>query len=1244
VWAGLFWGGRISHKNDHPIRYYTENYPNAPTAVEVGEDAGVDSIDVSTIGTQNIKLKIDSGSYNDVISSTFHTSGQTYSAYADVSSVLQATSLTKDKHVFTVANLTTMEGRENSPGAFGGWALVVIYAETHEYGKPRNISIYNGFIDIQDDDDPITISGFKLPTSGDVLAQLSVFSGEGEHLYGYRADHHDKHDWMKISSDGSSYSYMPGLTAGDHVGNRDNTFNAQLDNILRDHIDGEYNDLAINNVGVDIDNYDVSNLMTSYRDVDQNISEVKIKTSSDWDYITLSMIAFSAELYIPELCYDYTLDIDGHVIPSVNNEIQTPFGNFGKPLTTSLYLKSLEGDIDLTNVNVNYSIGNTNQVTYNVCPQSTTYISETGQYDYSPACEFTYNASNNGFGMFIGKNKTVTSGGTISAFEERYIKFESDLHTSNINTDFQFSVDYTVDYGSGAVPLHQIFTIDDLCVPTNQGFLPELGFFNITDSSNNYDEWNLYTQVSRRPFNLKLYAYAFDANDYLTPVSNDLNLSVEVEVIRADNFNRDANTACNDEHSIMANVLPKFLHFTPGANGKMVEFGYTANELDFAYRSAAMRIWYLTDVEGNGIVLDNHNCTRNTQAECVELYNDRYIPDTRCSVQCNLNNTSLGNCYECLRSNYGRKVCSRDNFAVRPESFITQIYDSNQSNDTQDPSNHIANSVVTATEFSLVSGYDYRFDINSTSHVNDVATPRYIQHFEPGSATHYIRMNWWPDGHTVSNCNDEGNKTISLNIFNGSNVNPITDITYVDKVNQIGKYRFEVYDQNWSSADWAASQMLHHIGQYADYYIDGTDCIKNSDTVSATGTVGKQGCVISSAHTNNNTGEEYKYLYAQYYPYEFDMSSLTYGARPGNDASNNAFVYINTPDLNLYPDGIDENMSYNVQGTFFAAGKDGGHLSNFVENCYADSVDMSLHQNYNHIVPTQTPELSYDLIDRNTIDNTTSRIRENGNFADTTDSATPLIIDQRQEHFVGDMNGSLNMDLGYNFVRTNDVELNPRSMYMRDFNITYTTPPADIFADLDEHHKIFGNVDIDQNVTFVYGRVKPAKTFYDDITAGNVNTPVSIVLYCDLGYTECQNRGILALLSQTNEFDWWKSVDHNQANGDGNIELSSVPASALNSTTVNINANGTNDTVNINNGGVVPLTVPVNLVVDDLLNPGPVPYTDRWLIFNPESAILPPIPFYRVRFIGSTGWAGYGDTGHVVGGTVSQNKNKSLEW
>ena len=187
---------------------------------------------------------------------------------------------------------------------------------------------------------------------------------------------------------------------------------------------------------------------------------------SNNDYITPSMMAFSAELYVPELCYDYTLDIDGHVLDSINNEIQTPFGGFGQDLTTVLYLKSLEGDIPLSNMSANYRIFDTTHLVYKDC---STEISETGEYDYSDACSYTYAPSNAGFSMYIGSGKTTSSGGIINALENRYIKCDSEFKWLRVNTRIEFSGDNSVNYKAGEILLRIIFAPNYRCAPANEG-------------------------------------------------------------------------------------------------------------------------------------------------------------------------------------------------------------------------------------------------------------------------------------------------------------------------------------------------------------------------------------------------------------------------------------------------------------------------------------------------------------------------------------------------------------------------------------------------------------------------------------------------------------------------------------------------------------------------------------------------------------------------------------------------------
>jgi hypothetical protein len=71
------------------------------------------------------------------------------------------------------------------------------------------------------------------------------------------------------------------------------------------------------------------------------------------------------------------------------------------------------------------------------------------------------------------------------------------------------------------------------------------------------------------------------------------------------------------------------------------------------------------------------------------------------------------------------------------------------------------------------------------------------------------------------------------------------------------------------------------------------------------------------------------------------------------------------------------------------------------------------------------------------------------------------------------------------------------------------------------------------------------------------------------------------------------------------------------------------------------MTIPVNLVRESDLSST---YTNEWLIYNANDPILTPSPFYKVRFIGTSGWAGYGDTGHVVETNASVKKHNRLEW
>jgi uncharacterized repeat protein (TIGR01451 family) len=1255
LWAGLFWQGSANNRNSGFKQRRAKkngagfNYKNVTSN---------EAYSIASSPAKEILIKIDTdATYTPVIANRLNydeehgSFGGYYAAFADVTAFVQGKNLSKGEHTVTVANITSNEGREDNVGNYAGWSLVIIYKEdpSNDLSIPKNISIYQGFkvingngtIPTPERIQEIPITGFKLPSEGPVNAKLSVFAGEGEEIYGSTGTTFDKILLKRTAS--SPEEDIP------NISDPSNIFDAHLAGVSRD----VSNDNAIGNAnGIDVDDYNVSGILEDFRDEDTNTNSLIIKMFSNDDYVIINMLAFSAELYVPKLCYDYTLDIAGDVLRSSDNQIKTPFGDQGDKLTTVIYLQSLDGDVPLDNIDIEYSIVDTAQVHYNSLLCSTE-ISETGKYDYSDACPYMHDASNAGFGMYIGTGKSGLGGGRINPNEDRYIKFDTEFSGSTIDTNFKFKVNYTVDFGSGEAVLGKEFYEKDRCEPASDGYTPILGFFNITDSSNQFpnNKWNLYTQTSRRAFDLNLLAY--DASDPRYPIGSNLNLSVEVEMIRADNFARDANTACNDPHSKLDDVPVQFVHFD---NSKDKIFGYTSSEVNLAYRNVAMRIWYLTDVNGTGSLTDDHNCTRSSQNACIDLYKRDYTTGGNCSSECA--DTSTVGCYDCLRTSYGHKVCSRDNFAIRPESFVLEVRDSNESEDTTKPNNTIANSTTSSAPFSLIAGYDYRFDINATNHVNNIATPRYKQHFSPNRATHYVHMEQNFKA-SATQCNDWEDQNISINVYNGNSVNTHTNIAYVSKVEQIGEYKLVAYDTNWTSADWDPDELIHHTAlanpDYSSFFNSGSDCIAGSG-VPSTGIAGNStGCAISSVHTNSDTGISYDYLYAQYYPYTFKLDELTIGAGPDNVGD---FVYINTLSNALYPNGQDENMSYNIQGIFTAVDRNGLPVSNFVNNCYAESVDMNLNSFYTHALPIDNANVRADIKDSSTVTLGTLTIGDTirartqidlGTLTNLTSTAnlSPLTVTQDPQHFAKEMNASISMDLGYNFTRTNNLPINPRKVTMKNFNVTYHIQPATVYVDMINDYKIVGERDIDQNVTFLYARAKPAKLVYDDVSDNDINTPVSVVLYCDLGFTVCQDRGILSLLAQTKDDKWWKSWNHDNSTltgtgaGDGTIELVSTPvANALNNTTVDITSEGENNAVNVNNGGVAPRTVTVNLVTDPTL----ANYTDRWLIYNPNSATVIPTPFYRVRFIGPSGWTGTGQTGNVVGGNSNAKKNKRLEW
>ncbi|MDQ7047955.1 MAG: putative Ig domain-containing protein [Sulfurovum sp.] len=1285
LWAGLFWQGAAHHRNSGFKQRRAEPQGAGFNYVDVTSDK---SYNIVASPAKNISIKIGTGLYYPVEANRLNydeehgISGGYYAAFADITSIIQGQNLTKGTHTVTVANITSTEGRENGVGNYGGWSLVIIYKDDphNEQSTPRNISIYQGFKVINGDGtDPfpgrvheIDITDFKLPEEGAIEAKLSIFAGEGEEKYGFGVNKFDKVLLKRTAT--SLEKDIPGIYDASNI------FDAHLAGISRD---SSNNNHVVNTNGIDVDDYNVSSILETFRDEDAGINSLKIKMSSNDDYVIINMLGFSAELYIPKLCYDYAYQQNGRFFTEENDGSKEPrikgqlFST--DPIFVSVFIKNIEvSDIIINDLKVTIDPIDTVQASYInntvrvalpgetrktvpvVGSSATSYIRDieigsVGSKDYF----YTYyNIDPRRYRIDIPLNAKLSFTSTIGVVETTY----EDL---TLGSQIPFCVDGNFSYA----PIHSIFNVEQVAAGIGR----------------NNNTYNLFTQVVRRVENFEIAAY--DINDTDIPVT--VTTVVAIELIDAGAYH-EIETACQEPSTALTPRVwvvfnnEKRTDFNHNTIQKAINTGSVSDQIlneastmalaeDFfgtARRGVAFRMSYTNLGEGeelislSPVICPGGSCYKvdnfptltdldvgNGPGNCAANMDGNANTIDRIQLYCGnavLNSQDLAVCMECIYGNNVQNICSRDNFSIRPEAFEISISDDNTSTVITDFANNTNNSGLAQ----LVAGYPYRFDINATNGKNIVTTTSsnpadldenpatgYVQIFDDSDPRKRAYMEWSPSG-TVD-CNAPEDRDMSFSMVDGSNNNPDPINSWGDShdtLENIGEYKFKVIDTEWTKHDWDNSLTRHQRGDYFIPSLVQQDCIKNSNNVAALET--RVGCETSSVHVGFEKAPTYTELNIKSHPFAFDVSGLSIGAGPEN--SNN-FVYINTLDKNLYPNGVDENMSYNIQGTFAATSYTEDTLPNFTSACYAKEVNMALLYNYTN---GSTGNLTYDLIDYNSTNNSLIyRARENDNLNSSTG-----IIGQEAQYFAKDMRGSIMMDLGYNYPRTYNTPLNPKSVRINDFNISYASQPEKLHVEGKEDHQIFGNRTINQDIVFAYARAKPYKNFYDDITTNSIVNPISIVTYCDLGLNLCQDRGLANLAtgmlidSLSNESGWWYAQQHD-VDSDGTVVLRTSGGGTITPASPDgiITTNGIDNTVTVTNTGGTPNIVAIDLIIKEA---GVDAYTDRWVIYNKDADTVPS-PLLRDRFIGDSslsGWTGHGKTGHVVGDKINERKTRRLEW
>jgi len=326
----------------------------------------------------------------------------------------------------------------------------------------------------------------------------------------------------------------------------------------------------------------------------------------------------------------------------------------------------------------------------------------------------------------------------------------------------------------------------------------------------------------------------------------------------------------------------------------------------------------------------------------------------------------------------------------------------------------------------------------------------------------------------------------------------------------------------------------------------------------------------------------------------------------------------------------DLNMSSRLSLDIKAAAEDNSTTMNYSQSCYAKALDLNVTFDYEPLpenYPNTLRSVIYMLKDRIGTYISKGISTDIDSFAIDDIAATDIFPS-------GDHNGTAQILLKLNMDREFNGTINPFEMNVTNVKVTDNNDTSNI---------VVGDGNVSSSVTYLYARAKSSQPLYDDVSNSPVATPLSVVVFCDRGVIECGLfNGIDASNGLTEEYDWYTSVSNGAPNQDGNVTLVVDPSVASVASVFPVDPNSVDLTWGVDSSGVNVSHTSTALPLNVNINFGPE--TDSWMIYNPYDDNGTISPFYRVRFIGSSGWAGFGDTGFVVEGNVSVRKNKKMSW
>lgn len=416
-----------------------------------------------------------------------------YSASADALSIVNGSG----RYYIDTADFYTITGKTSDGlGTYGAWTLVVIYKDPNEENI-RNITIFDGYrkvISGNSNNVNVSVSGFLSPSAGPVDSKVYVFAGEGDKYLDKTGD--------VIKMAGATYNTVL-QTLG--------TFDSRVD------VDGDRSPNLVNNNGIDIHKYDTG---TSGRDIITNKETgANFQFTSDQDTYFPSLIVFSTQLYVPDVCYLEEV--------SFNNQ----------PITgTNLPEKgeNVEYTVEITNKNNELAKGVLIEKIFDK-PDEIKYVAGSVNITVGEGTA-EYSNDTDTMKLFLGSGAISGVGGTIEKGQISEFKYLAEVGDQNASQNR-----YLVSYRNDVLDVTFSGIEIRKCVDFNNSFgvyFPVIGKYNTvrsgavdvehgdTDPVDPLDEKNaLYTQIVGKSFVVDVISLN---SDNITPMNSNEDVDLTI--------------------------------------------------------------------------------------------------------------------------------------------------------------------------------------------------------------------------------------------------------------------------------------------------------------------------------------------------------------------------------------------------------------------------------------------------------------------------------------------------------------------------------------------------------------------------------------------------------------------------------------------------------------------------------------------------------------------------------------------